>query len=77
MGQVQVNHGLAVQAQAKLVDHLVNGAGSHIARNEVAVLGIPLLEEIKAIRVWNLLDGALVAGGPWHPDPAAFATGGL
>ena len=44
-----------------LVDHLVNGAGSHIAGNEVAVLGIPLLKEVEALGLGNLLEGALVA----------------
>ena len=60
-----------------LVDHLVNGAGGDVAGDEVAVFGIPLLEEVEALGLGDLLDGALVADGARNPDAAAFAAGRL
>ena len=77
VGEVEVDHRLAVDAEAVLVDHLVNGARGHVARDEVAVLRIPLFEEVEALGLGNLLEGALVAGRARHPDAAAFAAGRL
>src|SRR5205814_1330636 len=75
VGEVEIDHGLAVDAKAMLVDNLVNGAGGDVARDEVAVFGVPLLEEVEAIGLGDLLDGALVAGSARYPDAAAFSTG--
>ena len=52
--EVEVDHGLAVEAEAELVDDLVNGARGHVARDQVAVLGIPLLEEVEALGLGDL-----------------------
>ena len=62
VGEVEIDHGLAVDAQALFVDNLVNGAGGHVAGDEVAVFGIPLFEEVEALGLGDLLDGARVAG---------------
>ncbi len=75
VGEVEVDHGLAVDAEAVLIDDFVNGAGGDVAGNEVAVFRIPLFEEVEAIGLGNLLDGALVAGSARNPDAATFATG--
>ena len=74
VGEVEVDHGLAVDAEAVLVDDLVDGAGGDVARNEVAVFRIPLFEEVEALGLGDLLDGALVARGARNPDAAAFAA---
>jgi hypothetical protein len=57
--QVEIDHRLAVKAQTVLVDDLVNGACGDVARDEVAVLGIPLFQKVKALSLWNLLEGRL------------------
>ena len=75
VGEVEVDHRLAVDAEAVLVDDLVDGAGGDVARNEVAVFRIPLFEEVEALGLGNLLDGTLVAGSARNPDAAAFAAG--
>ena len=77
VGEVEVDHGLAVDAEAEFVDDLVDGAGGDVAGDEIAVLGIPLLEEVEALGLGDLLDGALVAGGARNPDAAALAAGRL
>ncbi len=75
VGEVEIDHRLAVEAEAVFVDDLVNGARGHVARNEVAVLRVPLFEEVPALGLGNLLYGALVAGRARHPDAATFAAG--
>ncbi len=47
--EVEIDHRLAVDAEAELVDDFVNGARGHVARHEVAVFRIPLLEEVEAL----------------------------
>jgi hypothetical protein len=75
VGEVEVDHGLAVDAEAELVDHLVNGARGDVAGDEVAVLGIPLFEEVPAVGLGNLLDGALVAGRCAEPRRGRLRRG--
>ena len=72
--EVEVDHGLAVDAETLLVDHFVNGARGHVARHEVAVFRIPLLEEVEALGFRDGFDGALVAGSARNPDTAALAA---
>src|SRR4030095_9296805 len=69
VGKVEVDHRLAVDAEIVLVDDLEDGASGDIARDQVAVLGIPLFEEVPALAFGNALGITLVSGR--FPDPAA------
>ena len=60
-----------------LVNHFVDGAGGDVARHQVAVLGIPLFQEVPALAFGDALGIALVARLLGHPDAAAFAAGRL
>ena len=59
--QVEIDHRLAVDAEVVLVHDLVDGAGGDVARHQVAVLGIPLFQEVPALALGNALEIALVA----------------
>ena len=74
VGEVEIDHGLPVDAEIVLVYHLVNGARGHVAGDEVAVLWVPLFKEVPALGFGDLLEGAVVAGLARHPDAAAFAA---
>ncbi len=63
VGQVEVDHRLAVDAQVVLVDHLENRAGGDIARHQVAVLGIPLFEEVPALGFRDATSGSRLSPG--------------
>ncbi len=77
VGEVEVDHGLAVDAHAVLVDDLEDGAGGDVAGDEVAVLGVPLFEEVPALAFGDGFAGALVVLVAGDPDAAAFAAGRL
>ncbi len=53
----------------------MDGAGSNVARNEIAVFWVPLFEEVEAIVFGNGFRGARVVGISGNPDAAAFAAG--
>ena len=75
--QVEVDHRLSADAEAELVHHLVDVAGGDVARHQVAVLGIHVLEEVPAVGLRHLLAGAGLLGILGNPDAAAFAAGRL
>ena len=77
MGQVEVDHRLAVNAQAVLVHDFMYGARGHVTRDQIAVLGIPLLEEVPAFACWDGTRITFVARLLRHPNAAALTTGGL
>ena len=58
--RVEVDHGLAVDAHAVLVDDFEDGSGGDVAGDEVAVLGVPLFEEVPAVGLGNGFGYALV-----------------
>src|ERR1700756_1900126 len=66
--QVEVDHRLSVDAEAVLVNDLEDGPCSHVARNQIPVLGIPLLEKVPALAFWNALGIAIVALLLRNPD---------
>src|SRR5438477_10954762 len=74
MRQVEIDHRLAINAEIAFINHLEDGAGRNIPRNQIAVLRIPLLEEIPTIAFRNRKRITLVAECPWYPDPPAFAA---
>ena len=74
VGQVEIDHRLAVDAEVVLVDHLVNGAGGDVARHQVAVLRIPLFQEVPALGFGDALGSRLSPGVSRNPDAAAFAA---
>ena len=74
MCQVEIDHGLAVNAKVVLVDHFVDGPGRDVTRHQVAVLGVPLFQEIPAFAVGNALGLALITQLTRHPDTSTFAT---
>src|SRR6266700_6842391 len=53
MRQVEINHRLAINAEVVFENNFENGAGRDIARNQVAVLRIPLFEKIPPIALRN------------------------
>jgi hypothetical protein len=57
-----------------LVNHLVDRAGRHVARDQVAVLGIPLFQEIPALIGRNTLGIAFVSLLLGDPHTAAFSA---
>ena len=61
VGEVEVDHRLAVDAEVVLVDDLEDFAGGHIARDQVAIFRIPLFEEVPALFFRNGFGIALVA----------------
>ncbi len=69
---VEIHGGLPVDAQLFLINDAVNGSRSDVARNEVAVLRIPLLEEIKALVFRNAFCRTRVPGFLGNPHAAAF-----
>ncbi len=78
VGEVEVDHGLTVEAEPILIDHLVNGArwprrGARGCRT----WGTTLQEKSPAVGLGNLLDGPLVARDAGNPDPAPLAAGRL
>ena len=75
VGEVEIDHGLAVDAEAFFIDDFVDGAGGDVAGDEVAVFWEPLFEEVEALGLGDFFDGARVAGGARNPDAAAFAAG--
>ncbi len=74
---VEVDHGLTIDAHVVLVHHFEYCPGGYVARYEVAVLGVPLLEEVPAVALGDGLGCALVVLVFGDPDAAAFAAGGL
>ena len=77
VGQVKINHRLAIDAEVLLVNNFKNGAGRDISRYQVAILRIPLFEEIPALVLRNTLGIALVARILRDPYPSPFAAGRL
>ncbi len=59
------------------VDDLEDLASGDVTGDEVAVLGVALLEEVPAVGFGDGLGGALVVAVLGDPDAAAFAAGGL
>ncbi len=72
VGEVEVNHRLAIDAEIMLVHHFENRARRHIARDEVAILRIPLFEEVPAVALRDRLRVTLVALSFRNPDTSTF-----
>ncbi len=77
VGEVEIDHRLAVDAEVVLVHHFVDGAGGDIARHQVAVFWIPLFEKVPPFFFRDRLRVAFVAGGSGDPDASAFSAGGF
>ena len=77
VGQVEIDHRLAVDAEVVLVHNFVNGAGRDVARHQVAVLWIPLFQEVPALVFRDCLRVALVARSFRDPDASTFSAGRL
>ena len=71
--QVEINHRLAVNAEVELVDDFKDGARGHVARHQIAVFRIPLLEEVPTLALRNRLRITLIARSPGNPDAAALS----
>src|SRR5205814_1470778 len=74
VGEIEIDHRLAINAEVVFINHLEDGAGRNVPWNQIAVLRIPLLEEIPTIFFRNRIRITLVAECPWYPDPPAFAA---
>ena len=74
MCQVEIDHRLAVDAEVVLVDYFENRPRRHVARNQVAVLRIPLFEKIPTFVLRNRLRIACVARRLRHPHAPAFTA---
>src|SRR5260370_536469 len=74
MRQVKVDHRLPVDAEFVFVHNFENCAGRHVARDEVAVLWIPLFQEVPAVALGNGLGVALVSRRLRNPDASALAA---
>ena len=74
VGQVKVDHRLAINAEMVLVHDLEDGASSYVARHQIPVLWIPLFEEIPALSCRDAFGIALVTRLFRDPDASALAT---
>ncbi len=74
VGQVEVDHRLSVNPQPVLEDHLVDGPRGHVSRHQVAVLGIPLFQEVKALGLGDAFGITVVARLLGNPDASALAA---
>ena len=74
VGEVEIDHRLAVNAEVVLEDDFEDGAGRHIARHQVAILRIPLFEEVPPVTLRDGVRIALVARGFRHPNASALAA---
>src|SRR5450631_1819110 len=74
VGEVEVNHRLAIDAEVVLVHHFKNRSSGHIARHEVAVFRIPLFEEVPTVVLRDALWVALVSLRLRNPNASAFAA---
>src|SRR5262249_16090122 len=72
--EIEVNHWFTFYTQPILVNYFVNRARGHVAGHEIAVLGIPLFEEVPALVLGNRLGIAIVAGLLGNPDTSTLAT---
>jgi len=72
--EFEIYHRFAIDAKVVFVDNFENCAGGHVARHEVAVLGVALLEEVEALGGGDLVGVPGVALLLGHPDPAALAA---
>src|SRR5258708_2789115 len=74
MRQVKIDPRLPVDAELVFVDNFENRARPHVAWDELAVLWIPLFQEVPAVALWNGLGVALVSRRLRNPDASAFAA---
>src|SRR5215471_8231263 len=74
VSQVEIDHGLPINAEPLLIHDSVNGTGSNIARHKVAILGKPLFQKVKTFGLGNTEGITLVPFVSGHPDAAALAT---
>src|SRR5262249_41927232 len=72
--QVKIDHGFAIDAEIVFVDDFEDRAGRASSRDEVAVLRIPLFEEVPTLALRDRLWIALVAGSLRYPDASALAA---
>src|SRR5215467_10827993 len=77
MRDVEIDGGLAVEAELFLIDDAVNSARGDVTGNEVAVLGIPFFEEVETFVLRDRFCGTSVFWIPRNPDAAAFAACGF
>ena len=61
MRQVEIYHRLAIDAEVVFINDFEYGAGGDIARNQVAVLRVPLLQKIPALAFRNRFRIARIA----------------
>src|SRR5215813_4368293 len=74
VSQIEIDHGLAVNAQALFVNDSVDRASGHITRYQVAVLGKPFFQEVKTFGLGNAAWFPIVPFVSGHPDAAALPT---
>ena len=74
VGQVEIDHRLAVDAEVMLVNDFENCASRDIARHEIPVLRIPLFEEVPALALRNRLGIALIARSLRDPHASALTA---
>ncbi len=77
VGQVEVDHVPAADAHVLIDADVEDLAGRDVARHEVAVRGVLLLEEVQALVLRDVRGGAVIARLAGHPDAPALAAGGL
>ena len=75
--EVEIDGLLAANSLLQLEDDFVDGARCDVARHEIAVLRIPLLEKIKSFGRGNRKWRARVGGIFRHPDASAFPARGF
>src|SRR6266404_4431781 len=77
VGQVEIDHRLAIDPESVLVNNFEDGARRHVARYKIAILRIPLFQKVPALALRNALRIALVARSLRNPDASAFAASRL
>src|SRR5258706_12129821 len=74
VGQVEIDHRLAIDPESVLVNNFEDGARRHVARYKIAILRIPLFQKVPALALRNALGIALVARGLLNPYASTFAA---
>src|SRR5580704_5774476 len=74
VSQVEVDHGLAIDAEIVFEDDFENRARSDIARHQVSIFWVPFFEEVPALALRDRQRIAFVTRRLRNPNPSTFAA---
>ena len=77
VGEVEVDHVSAPDAEALIDADVEDFSGGDVAGDDVAILGVFLFEEIESFVLGDIAGISAVGLGAGHPNSPPFAAGGL